>query len=57
LPGWNQSIKGITEFKKLPENAKKYIKKIEQLTDVKIAVISNGRDKKETIVVDKNILK
>jgi len=57
LPGWKQSTKGITEFKKLPENAKKYIKKIEQLSGIKIAVISNGRDKKETIVIDKNILK
>lgn len=49
MPGWQKSLKGVTKFKNLPENAKKYIKKIEKLIGVKISMISNGRSKEETI--------
>ncbi|MDD5687197.1 MAG: adenylosuccinate synthase [Elusimicrobia bacterium] len=56
LPGWQQSIKGINKFKNLPKNAQKYVKKIEELVKVKFSMISNGRDKKETIVIDKKIV-
>lgn len=55
MPGWEKSIKGITEFKNLPYNAKKYVKKIEQLIGCEIVMISNGRSKEETIVVKKCI--
>ncbi len=53
LPGWEKSIKGITKFNNLPENAKRYVKKIEQLIGTKIAIISNGRSREETIFVKK----
>ncbi|MFH0947489.1 MAG: adenylosuccinate synthase [Elusimicrobiota bacterium] len=53
MPGWKKSIKGITKFNNLPENAKRYVKKIEQLIDTKISMISNGRSKEETIIIDK----
>ncbi|MBN1384493.1 MAG: adenylosuccinate synthase [Elusimicrobia bacterium] len=49
MPGWKKSLKGITMFKNLPENAKKYIRKIEKLIGVRISMISNGRSKEETI--------
>mgnify|MGYP001567056734 CR=1 FL=1 len=53
LPGWEKSIKGITKFNNLPENAKRYVKKIEQLIGTKISIISNGRSREETIFVKK----
>ncbi|PIU82792.1 MAG: adenylosuccinate synthase [Elusimicrobia bacterium CG06_land_8_20_14_3_00_38_11] len=52
LVGWQKSIKGITKFKHLPINARRYVRKIEQLIGTKIRIISNGRSKEETIVVD-----
>lgn len=55
LPGWEKSIKGITKFNNLPENAKRYVKKIEQLIGTKISMISNGRSKEETIIIDKKV--
>jgi len=56
MPGWQKSIKGITEFKNLPENAKRYVRRIEQLIGCEVAVISNGRSKEETIIRNKAVL-
>jgi adenylosuccinate synthase len=51
LPGWSQSTVGITEFGKLPENARKYLARIEQLAGVPIDIVSTGPDRAETIVL------
>ncbi|MBF0506996.1 MAG: adenylosuccinate synthase [Nitrospirae bacterium] len=51
LKGWKESTGGIREFKKLPANAKKYIKRIETLLDTKIQIISTGQKRDEIIVV------
>ena len=51
LPGWKTSTVGVTEYDKLPENAKAYIKRIEQLIDCPVDIISTGPDRAETIVL------
>jgi len=51
LPGWSERTVGITEFDKLPENAKKYLARIEQLAGVPIDIVSTGPDRAETIVL------
>ncbi len=51
LPGWSERTVGITEFDKLPENAKKYLARIEQLAGVPIDIVSTGPDRDETIVL------
>jgi len=51
--GWEQSIKGVSEFKDLPENAKKYIHDIEVYLDVPIDIVSNGPGRKENIIINK----
>lgn len=55
MPGFNGQIKGITEFKKLPINAQKYVKRLEQLVGAPIDLISLGRKREETIEVNKKI--
>jgi len=50
MDGWKK-LKGISELAKLPENAKKYIKRLEELTGTKIGVISTSPDRKDTIIV------
>ena len=40
----------MTEYEKLPENAKKYIEFIEEYTKVKVKYIGIGADEKQTIV-------
>jgi adenylosuccinate synthase len=50
-PGWSEPTAGITDFAKLPENARKYLARIEQLAGVPIDIVSTGPDRAETIVL------
>jgi adenylosuccinate synthase len=50
MEGW-QSVAGIREYDKLPDSAKAYIKKIEELTKTKVGVISTGAERDDTIVL------
>ncbi|MCD4721297.1 MAG: adenylosuccinate synthetase, partial [Desulfobacula sp.] len=49
-PGWKQDISGITKFDDLPENAKKYLARIEELSNVKIKIVSVGPGREATII-------
>ena len=51
MPGWMQSTFGITSYDDLPENAKKYIKRLEEVSGVRIDVISTGPDRDQTIIL------
>jgi len=51
MDGWRQSTLGVTEFKQLPMNARKYIKRIETLLETKIQIISTGQKRDEIIVL------
>lgn len=50
LNGWNEDISGIDKFEDLPENAKAYIEKIEEIVGVSVDMISVGPDRSQTIV-------
>lgn len=47
-----EDISGCTNYDELPENAKKYIKRLEELIGVKISIISVGARRNETIILD-----
>lgn len=51
LDGWSEDISKIRNFKRLPKNAQKYIKRIEQYTDVPVNFIGVGPERKEAIYV------
>lgn len=51
LPGWSQPTAGLTQWKDLPDLAKKYIRFLEDVLDCPIDLISTGPHRKETIVV------
>ena len=50
LPGWSEDISGAQEIKDLPPNAKKYLNRIEELTETSIHVVSVGAERTQTIV-------
>ena len=50
--GWKSSTKGIKEFEKLPENAKYYIKQLEDFINAKISSISTSPERKDTILIE-----
>lgn len=52
LPGWTGTTAGITEFAQLPDNAKTYIARIEELVGVKVTILSTGPDRNETIILE-----
>ncbi|MAT51992.1 MAG: adenylosuccinate synthase [Porticoccaceae bacterium] len=51
LPGWNESTVGATSLDQLPDNARGYIRRIEELTGCPIDIISTGPDRVETIIL------
>ncbi|WP_031432270.1 adenylosuccinate synthase [Methylomarinum vadi] len=52
MPGWGECTKGITDFDALPDNAKAYIARLEELVGVKVSILSTGPDRNETIVLE-----
>jgi adenylosuccinate synthase len=48
--GWKKSIVGITEFDELPQEAKDYIRFLEDETETKVSIISTGPRREETIL-------
>lgn len=50
LDGWNEDLTNIEKFEDLPENAKKYIARIEELVDVNIDLVSVGPNRTQTII-------
>lgn len=51
LAGWSEDISKIRDFDKLPQNAKAYIRKIEQVTNVPVSFIGVGPERSEVIYV------
>ena len=52
MPGWQGSTFGAKLIEELPENARRYIEKLESLVGTKIEIISTGPDRVETIVLN-----
>ncbi len=51
MPGWSESTVGATGYQDLPQNAKTYLSKLEELGGVPIDIISTGPDRSQTIVL------
>ncbi len=51
VDGWKEDITKVESFDELPQNAKNYLLKIEELTGIKIKMFSVGPDRKQTIVL------
>lgn len=51
LPGWSESTLGAKTLEELPENARAYIKYLEEKVQAPIDIISTGPDRIETIVL------
>ena len=54
MPGWKTSTADCRSFNELPENAKKYLNRLAELTEVPICMVTVGSERTQTIVmVDK----
>jgi adenylosuccinate synthase len=51
MPGWSEETYGVTVYDDLPQAAKNYIKRLEELTGVSVDIISTGPDRADTMVL------
>lgn len=51
MPGWKDTTFGVKSYDELPEAARAYLKRIEEISGVPIDIISTGPDREETIVL------
>lgn len=51
MPGWKESTLGLRSFDKLPANAQSYLKRIEEITETPVAMVSTGPERDETIIL------
>ena len=50
--GWKKSTSGIKNIDDLPENAKNYIKEVENFIETKISSISTSPERDDTILIE-----
>lgn len=51
MEGWEEDITGIRQFEELPENCRKYLALIEEITGTRISLVSVGPDRENNIVI------
>jgi adenylosuccinate synthase len=51
LPGWDEKLAGVRTFDELPENAKRYVRRVEEISGVPVTCISVGADRGETVLL------
>ncbi len=51
MPGWTETTFGVTDFGRLPLNARNYLSRLEQVAGCGIDIVSTGPDRSETIVL------
>ena len=53
LPGFSADLRRFKRFAQWPAEARGYVRRIEELLEVPVALVSMGRSREETIVLDK----
>jgi len=52
LPGWSEDISTIRKIEDLPKNTRNYLRRIEDLTETPISLVSLGPGRNETIIIN-----
>lgn len=55
FPGWKCDISKVRKYEDLPENAKKYLTRMAEVTGIDLGIVSVGPNRDETIVIAKDI--
>ncbi len=51
MPGWQASTVGITELEELPEEARAYLHRLEEILGIPVDLVSTGADRDQNIVI------
>ncbi|WP_413364166.1 adenylosuccinate synthase [Lysinibacillus sp. 3P01SB] len=52
LPGWSEDITGVRTMEELPENARRYVERVVELTGIQLMTFSVGPAREQTNVVN-----
>jgi adenylosuccinate synthase len=55
MPGWDKPTAGVTRYADLPDAAKAYIRRLEEVSGVPAAIVSTGSDRDHTIIRDNSV--
>jgi adenylosuccinate synthase len=50
IPGWKGELRNVRKFKDLPPQAQDYVRRIEELTETEVVLVSVGERREETIL-------
>ncbi len=50
MPGWDEDVTGATKWDDLPEAARNYIARIEELLGVPVSMVSVGPERDQTLM-------
>jgi adenylosuccinate synthase len=56
MPGWNAPTRGVRRFADLPDGARAYVRRLEEVSGVPAAIISTGSDREDTIIRDDSVV-
>ncbi len=51
LQGWDENLANVRTFDELPENAKRYVRRVEEVSGVPVVCVSVGADRGETVLL------
>jgi len=51
FPGWQEDISSINDYNQLPKNAREYMKQLEELSGVPVAIVGVGPGRAQTLVL------
>lgn len=50
MDGWSEDITGVRDYNDLPENAKKYVERIEEICGCRISMVGVGPDREQNLI-------
>ena len=53
--GWMTDISGIRKYEELPENARKYLERMAEVTGIALGIVSVGPNRDQTIILAKDL--
>jgi adenylosuccinate synthase len=51
LPGWQETTVGVRRYDELPQNARRYLERLQEIVGVPIDLVSTGPEREQTIVL------
>ncbi|MBX2826336.1 MAG: adenylosuccinate synthase [Gammaproteobacteria bacterium] len=51
MPGWSEATEGVTDFAQLPNAAANYIRRIEELIEAPVHIVSTGPERTQNIIL------